>query len=271
MVLATPCSAPLLGTAVGFAFAASAPVVLAVFAAVGLGLAAPFCALVLVPGLRTRLPRPGAWMERGKQLLGFALLGTAVWLIGILGTLAGVDGVVRLLAFLLVVALAAWAWATGGVGRCSSEVWWLGCWSPAGWFSASAQARRRRRTHAWSDEAVARTLAQGRPVFVDFTADWCLSCKFNERTVLATEAVQSAMARTSTQVLVADWTRRDADIGRRLAAHGRAGVPMYLVYSPGRPDRPEVLPELLTVETVVSALERAASGQGALGLSSSPR
>src|SRR5262249_60323688 len=103
-------SAPLLGTAVGFACAASAPVVLAVFAAVGLGLAAPFCALVLLPGLRSRLPRPGAWMERGKQLLGFALLGTGVWLAGILGSLAGVDGVVRLLAFLVVLALAAWAW-----------------------------------------------------------------------------------------------------------------------------------------------------------------
>ena len=108
-------------------------------------------------------------------------------------------------------------------------------------------------------------------MLVDFTAEWCLSCKFNERTVLASEAVQTAMARTRAQVLVADWTRRDADIARRLAAHGRAGVPMYLVYTPARPDRPEVLPELLTVETVVAALERAASGQGALGISSSPR
>ncbi|MGZ6027781.1 MAG: thioredoxin family protein, partial [Myxococcaceae bacterium] len=99
----------------------------------------------------------------------------------------------------------------------------------------------------------------------------CLSCKFNERTVLASEPVQSALARTRTQLLVADWTRRDAGIARRLAAHGRAGVPMYLVYTPAHPDRPEVLPELLTTELVVGALERAASGQGALGLSSSPR
>jgi thiol:disulfide interchange protein DsbD len=271
VVLATPCSAPLLGTAVGFAFAASAPVVLAVFAAVGLGLAAPFCALVLVPGLRTRLPRPGAWMERGKQLLGFALLGTAVWLTGIVGALAGVDGVVRLLAFLLVVGLAAWAWGTWrrGAVLVGGLVLMLVAGGVALRFGAGPAPVAGR--IAWSDEAVSRTLAQGRPVLVDFTAEWCLSCKFNERTVLASEAVQSAMARTRAQVLVADWTRRDADIARRLAAHGRAGVPMYLVYAPARPDRPEVLPELLTVETVVAALERAASGQGALGISSSPR
>lgn len=271
VVLATPCSAPLLGTAVGFAFAASAPVVLAVFAAVGLGLAAPFCALVLVPGLRTRLPRPGAWMERGKQLLGFALLGTGVWLAGILGALAGVDGVVRLLAFLVVVALAAWAWGAWRRGPVLAAglalvlvTGFLALRFGAG--PASAVGRE-----AWSDEAVARSLAQGRPMLVDFTAKWCLSCKFNERTVLASEPVRSALARTRTQLLVADWTRRDAGIARRLAAHGRAGVPMYLVYSPAHPDQPEVLPELLTVDLVVSALERASTGQGALGLSSSPR
>jgi thiol:disulfide interchange protein DsbD len=269
VVLATPCSAPLLGTAVGFAFAASAPVVLAVFAAVGLGLAAPFCALVLLPGLHTHLPRPGAWMERGKQLLGFALLGTGVWLASILGSLAGVDGVVRLLAFLVVLALAAWAWGAwrkrpvllGGLLAVLLTGWVALRFAPG---PEAASVRR----DAWSEEAVSRSLAQGRPVLVDFTAEWCLSCKFNERTVLASEAVQSALARTRTQLLVADWTRRDPRITRALAAHERAGVPMYLVYSPTRPEQPEVLPELLTPDLVVSALERAASGQGSLGLSS---
>jgi len=272
VVLATPCSAPLLGTAVGFAFAASAPVVLAVFTAVGLGLAAPFCALVLVPGLRRRLPRPGAWMERAKQLLGFALLGTGVWLAGILGALTGVDGVVRLLAFLVVLALVAWAW--GAWRRQPVLLGGLLLVLATGWvalrFGSGAAALASGR-EAWSEEAVSRSLAQGRPVLVDFTAEWCLSCKFNERTVLASEPVQSVLARTRTQLLVADWTRRDPGIARRLAAHGRAGVPMYLVFSPARPDRPEVLPELLTAETVVSALERAAAAPGSLGLSSSPR
>ncbi len=271
VVLATPCSAPLLGTAVGFAFAASAPVVLAVFTSVGLGLAAPFSVLVLVPGLRRRLPRPGVWMERAKQLLGFALLGTGVWLTGILGSLAGVDAVVRLLAFLVVLALVAWAWGTwrrqpvllGGVLVLLATGWVALRFGPG----PTPVAGR----DAWSDEAVSRSLAQGRPVLVDFTAEWCLSCKFNERTVLASEPVQSVLARTRTQVLVADWTRRDAGIARRLAAHGRAGVPMYLVYSPAHPDQPEVLPELLTADTVVTALERAAAGPGSLGLSASPR
>ena len=271
VVLATPCSAPLLGTAVGFAFAASAPVVLAVFAAVGLGLAAPFCALVLVPALRTRLPRPGAWMERAKQLLGFALLGTAVWLTGILGSLAGVDGVVRLLAFLVVVGVAAWGWGTWRRGAVLIAGLSLVLATGVVALRFGVGPARLAGRDAWSDEAVARALAQGRPVLVDFTADWCLSCKFNERTVLASEPVQSELARTRTQLLIADWTRRDAGIARSLAAHGRAGVPMYLVYAPAHPDRPEVLPELLTVDLVVGALERAASGQGALGLSSPPR
>jgi thiol:disulfide interchange protein DsbD len=268
VVLATPCSAPLLGTAVGFAFAASAPVVLVVFAFVGLGLAAPFCALVLFPRIGERLPRPGAWMERGKQLLGFALLGTAVWLLSILGGLAGADGVVRLLLLLLAVSLAAWAWqawrragvlALGIVGI-AAVAWFTLRFSPP-------LNQGLVRKDAWSEDAVASALSEGHPVFVDFTADWCLSCKFNERTVLESDRVRSALNRTRARVLVADWTRRDARIAEQLQAHGRAGVPLYLVYGPARPDAPEVLPELLTPERVVTALERAALTSAQLGLS----
>jgi thiol:disulfide interchange protein/DsbC/DsbD-like thiol-disulfide interchange protein len=268
VVLATPCSAPLLGTAVGFAFAASAPVVLVVFAFVGLGLAAPFCALVLFPRIGERLPRPGDWMERGKQLLGFALLGTAVWLLSILGGLAGADGVVRLLLLLLAVSLAAWAWR---VWR-RPAVLTLGALGlvAVAWFTLRFSPPVKEglvRKDAWSEEAVASALAEGRPVFVDFTADWCLSCKFNERTVLESYRVRSALARTRARVLVADWTRRDARIAEELETHGRAGVPLYLVYGPARPDSPEVLPELLTPERVVTALEQAALTSGQLGLS----
>jgi thiol:disulfide interchange protein DsbD len=210
-------------------------------------------------------------MERGKQLLGFALLATGVWLAGILGSLAGVDGVVRLLAFLVVVALAAWAWGTWRRRAVLVAGFALVLVTGATALRFGSGPAPVAGREAWSDDAVARSLAQGRPVLVDFTADWCLSCKFNERTVLASEQVQSALARTRTQLLVADWTRRDAGIARRLAAHGRAGVPMYLVYSPARPDQPEVLPELLTADTVLSALERASAGEGSLGLSASPR
>lgn len=268
VVLATPCSAPLLGTAIGFAFAASAPVVLVVFAFVGLGLAAPFCALVLIPGIGERLPRPGAWMERAKQLLGFALLGTGLWLLSILGGLAGADAVVRLLLLLLTVALAAWAWRSwrrtavlvlGLAGVVAVAVLTFRFSTP----TPEASVRK----DAWSEDAVASALADGHPVFVDFTADWCLSCKFNERTVLDSDRVRSALARTRARVLVADWTRRDARIAEQLAAHGRAGVPLYLVYGPAQPDVPEVLPELLTPERVVTALERAALTTGPVGLS----
>ncbi|MGO8971337.1 MAG: protein-disulfide reductase DsbD family protein [Myxococcaceae bacterium] len=262
VVLATPCTAPLLGTALGFAFAAPAWVVLLVFALVGLGLALPFVALVLVPRLGARLPRPGAWMERVRQLLGFALLATAVWLVSVLGGLAGVDGVVRLLAFLLAVAGALWvvgSWQDGrragaALGAALALVLSVGAaalrFTPEAPVAADA---------AWTAEAVATELRAGRPVFVDFTADWCLTCKFNERTVLSRRAVHEALANTRTRVLVADWTRPDARIAAELSARKRAGVPMYLLFSPYRPEQPEVLPELLSVTEVVDAVHRAAS------------
>jgi DsbC/DsbD-like thiol-disulfide interchange protein len=262
VVLATPCTAPLLGTAVGFALAAPAWVVGCVFALVGLGLALPFCLLVTVPGLSRRLPRPGPWMERARQLLGFALLGTALWLASVVGGLSGVDGLVRLLAFLLAVAGAAWL-----VGSFQQRRRGGLAWGAAAALLVAAGAATLHfplvlpvaRGEAWSTEAVAKTLSAGRPVLVDFTADWCLTCKFNERTVLNSPRVQQALAASSTQLLVADWTRPDARISAELTARQRAGVPMYLVFSPYRPESPEVLPELLTASRVVEAVERARS------------
>jgi thiol:disulfide interchange protein/DsbC/DsbD-like thiol-disulfide interchange protein len=273
VVLATPCSAPLLGTAVGFAFAAGPLTVVATFLALGLGLALPFCVLVMVPGLAKRLPRPGAWMEVGKQLLGFALLGTTVWLVWVMGGLAGVDGMARLLAFLVAVALGAYLYgrsqATEGtgkwVGRGVAVAVLLGMGGFALRFeeaSAGRQASTVTEAQPWEEAAVAAALQAGQPVFIDFTADWCLTCKFNERTVLARQEVRSAFARHQVAFFVADWTRRDARISARLAAHGRAGVPMYLVISPSAPDRPEVLPELLTQDLVIQAVERAAGRRG---------
>jgi len=270
VVLATPCTAPLLGTAVGFAFAAPALVVLAVFLLVGLGLALPFCVLVLLPGASAWVPRPGAWMERVEKLLGFALLGTAVWLAGLLGGLAGVDGLVRLLGFLLAVALAAWLVGTfqegrhAGVALLASAL--LVLLAAAGTLRFSPPPPAEALAGAWTPEVVAQELRNGRPVFVDFTADWCLTCKFNERTVLSRPAVQGALAFTSTRFLVADWTRPDARISAELAARQRAGVPMYLLFSPHRPESPEVLPELLTESRVVEALQRATHAYSA-GLS----
>jgi DsbC/DsbD-like thiol-disulfide interchange protein len=262
VVLATPCTAPLLGTAVGFAFAAPALVVASVFVLVGLGLALPFCLLVLLPGLSVRLPRPGPWMERARQLLGFALLGTAVWLASLVGALAGVEGLVRLLGFLLAVALASFvvgSWQTSrraGLAFAAAAALLLVAGAVTLRF---APAQPLARADAWATEVVRAEMRAGRPVFVDFTADWCLTCKYNERTVLSREAVQRAFASTGTRFLVADWTRPDARIAAELTARRRAGVPMYLLFSPHRPESPEVLPELLTESRVVEAVHRAAS------------
>ncbi|MCY1040586.1 thioredoxin family protein [Corallococcus sp. bb12-1] len=272
VVLATPCSAPLLGTAVGFAFAAGPATVVAVFLALGLGLALPFCVLVLVPGLAQRLPKPGMWMERGKQFLGFALLGTTVWLVWVMGGLAGVDGMGRLLAFLVAVGLGTWLYGQSqgleggrrGVTVGLAVLTLVGAGTVALRFDeaqASVETRGATASHGgsqpWDEAAVAAALAAGQPVFVDFTADWCLTCKFNERTVLSREDVRQAFMKHNVAFFVADWTRRDARITTKLAAHGRAGVPMYLVLSPGSPDKPEVLNELLTADSVIQAVQRA--------------
>jgi thiol:disulfide interchange protein/DsbC/DsbD-like thiol-disulfide interchange protein len=269
VVLATPCSAPMMGTAVGFAFAAGPGTVLAIFTALGLGLALPFCALVMVPGLAKRLPKPGVWMERAKQVLGFALLGTAAWLVWVMGGLAGVDGIGRLLAFLVAVALGTWlyglAQAADGTRRLIGVVAALAVLVTTGGFTLhfdgttpTGRASTVSFAQPWDEAAVAAALKAGQPVFIDFTADWCLTCKFNERTVLSREDVRAAFARHQVAFFVADWTRRDAAITAKLSEHGRAGVPMYLVISPSAPDRPEVLPELLTVDIVIQAVRRAA-------------
>ncbi|WNG30991.1 thiol:disulfide interchange protein [Cystobacter fuscus] len=267
VVLATPCSAPLLGTAVGFALAQGPVTVLATFLFMGLGLALPFCLLVLVPGLAKRLPRPGPWMDHGKKLLGFALLATTVWLVWVMGGLAGVDGMARLLAFLTVVALGAWIYgllqdSTGGrkaVGV--GAVVALLVVGGAGFLrfeELRGSAPREASAQAWSEEAVAAALAAGQPVFIDFTADWCLTCKFNERTVLQREDVRAAFAQHKVAFFVADWTRRDAAISAKLAEFGRAGVPMYLLVSPSAPGKPEVLSELLTADSLIDSVRRAA-------------
>jgi thiol:disulfide interchange protein/DsbC/DsbD-like thiol-disulfide interchange protein len=269
VVLATPCSAPMMGTAVGFAFAAGPLTVLAIFTALGLGLALPFCALVMVPGLSKRLPRPGAWMERAKQLLGFALLGTTVWLVWVVGGLAGVDGMARLLVFLVAVGVGAWLYGLSqtaeGSGRWVAIAAALAVLGLTGGLAlrfegATPVAHLPSVTAAqpWDEAAVAAALKAGQPVFIDFTADWCLMCKFNERTVLTREDVRSAFSSHQVAFFVADWTRGDERISAKLGAYGRASVPMYLIINPTTPEQPEVLPEVLTPDTVIQAVRRAA-------------
>ncbi|MFU8802387.1 MAG: protein-disulfide reductase DsbD family protein [Bradymonadaceae bacterium] len=276
VILATPCSAPFLGTAVGFALASSTPMILLVFATLGLGLAAPFVLLTMVPGLASRLPRPGPWMEYFKQFLGFALLGTTIWLIWLIGQMAGVGGILRLLIFLMACALGAWLFGIvqykGALLKWSVSLIAVALIVGTGVLtldfsttppSSSAASSS---TNAfdnglpwqpWSEDAVQAELAKGRPVFVDFTADWCITCKVNKATVLETTEVIEAVEALDVAMFMADWTRRDDTIRAKLAEFGKAGVPLYLMYSPDQPHAPRVLPELITRAMIVEAMTMA--------------
>ncbi len=264
VLLATPCTAPFLGTAVGFAFASSALVIVAIFGAIGLGLAAPFALIAFVPAWARLLPRPGAWMLTLRSALGFALLATVVWLAWVFGRSAGIDGVAQLLAFLLAVAFAAWIYGITQRSR-PRLLPWVGAAALLALSVGAVGAVRVEPPEAtplpseaawqpYDPAAIDRELARGRRVFVSFTADWCITCKVNERLVLAHGRVLAELGRSDVATFQADWTRRDEAIRAELARFGKAGVPLYLVYTPEAPDRPLLLPELLTVDRVLEAL-----------------
>jgi thiol:disulfide interchange protein DsbD len=265
VALATPCSAPFLGTAVGFAFASPAPVIAAIFLSIGLGLAAPFALAAASPAIARRIPRSGAWMSPLRAALGGALLLTAAWLLWVLGRVSGAAAVAPALVLLLAIAAACW-----GIGIAQRRGRALSGAVIAALLAAVAapgivvirrapEARAQpeapaiARARAFSAERVHESLAAGRPVFVYFTADWCLTCKVNER-ALADRRIEPELERLGYDVYRADWTRRDAAIQRALAALGRAGVPAYAVYAPAAPDHPHLLPELLTADLLLDAL-----------------
>jgi thiol:disulfide interchange protein DsbD len=272
VALATPCSAPFLGTAVGFAFASPAPVTLAVFAALGLGLALPLALVALIPGSARLLPRSGAWMGRLRIVLGFALLASAAWLLWIFGRLAGSDALAAALGCLVALAFATWIFGSlqlaerGGRGVVLASGVVLAAFltlrplAQADAADLRAGASGIVSASTYSADAVALHLRAGRPVFVEFTADWCLTCKANERVVLSSSRVQAELARQHFVVLKADWTRRDEAIRRELARFGKAGVPLYVLWFPNSPGVPRVLPELITVDGFVDALAEEASG-----------
>ncbi|HVG26973.1 MAG TPA: protein-disulfide reductase DsbD domain-containing protein [Acidobacteriaceae bacterium] len=257
-VVATPCMGPLMGAAVGFALAQPAWLTFVVFTALALGLALPYLVLSMQPQWTRVLPKPGAWMETLKQLTALPLFATALWLAWVYAHLyssEGVDRMTRLLACFLVLAVAGWV---------------LGRW-PARWGSAvgavvlmvaalSLPLRRPKpETMAWQPFTPASfeaARASGKPVFVDFTADWCLSCKFNEAAVLRSAEVESKLRTDGVQLLKADWTKYDPEITKRLAAVERSGVPTYVIYPPGQNSNADVLPELLTKDIVLKALEK---------------
>ena len=299
VLVATPCTAPFMGGAIGFTLGAGSLETMAVFIALGVGMAAPYVLFGLFPALLRWLPRPGPWLEGLRQLLGFPMLATAIWLAWVLMLQTGADGGLRLLMAALLAGFAAWLYGRRQRRGSSSRRGWfshaaqlalvLGVLA-AGWQlraiaqlgAAELSAASQRGTASgsagaaiagvnaagqvtpsvagrldwqpWSNEAVAAARRDGRPVFVDFTAAWCISCQANKKLVLERDVIRDAFVAAGVVALRADWTRADPAITAELARHGRNGVPLYLYYPAGGTADPQILPELLTPETVISAL-----------------
>ena len=267
VVIASPCTAPFMGAALGFALAQPAALTLVVFAALGVGMALPFMLLTWFPGWRKVLPRPGAWMERLKQFLAFPLYATVAWLAWVLGAQVDNDAVVRLLVTLVVLAFALWAWRAyrGGGARMFSVAALLGLIGVVvvAWplYVAPSDAQSPVQAKATSGgpdpwqpfaPALVAELSASKPVFVDFTAAWCVTCQVNKKLVLSDGDVKKAFAERGVELVRADWTRRDPTITQALAALGRQGVPVYVLYRPGK--EPLLLPEVLQRQTVLDAL-----------------
>ncbi len=257
-VVASPCTAPFMGTALGFAVTQPAPVALAVFAALGSGMAAPMLLLSYSKALRARMPKPGAWMETFKQLLAFPLYATAIWLLWVSGRQTSVSTMAVLLAGMLALALGLWLWRYRPWGRWAGAAALLGALAviPSDALDSRAGADPGAES-AWSEQRLASLLDAGTPVFVNVTADWCITCIANEKGTLGAHRVEEAMAAMGMEYMVVDWTDYDADIAAFLARFGRNGVPLYLVYSGQPGSEPEVLPQLLTPGIVLDALARA--------------
>jgi thiol:disulfide interchange protein DsbD len=272
-VLATPCTAPFLGTALGFAFTQSPAIILSMFVAIAAGMSAPYLLLSAQPAWLRFLPRPGPWMLHVKQFMGFLLLATLLFLLYVLGAERGLEGAIWASCFLLVISVACWmkgafVLPTASVFKRSvvlvlmlvlavgSGIYFIG-----GKFRstnlASTDSRLRGDWQAFTAERLQGELEQGRFVFVDFTAAWCLTCKFNEASVLESAEVREAFQRHGIVKLKADWTNGDPVITKLLQHFGRPGVPLYVLY-PGKNEQPIVFPELLTKSMLLEKLETSA-------------
>jgi thiol:disulfide interchange protein len=254
--------------AVGVALAQPPLVVLGVFLLIGLGMAAPLLALSFAPALARTLPKPGPWMSTFRQALAFPMFLTAIWLLWVLAGQAGNDAVILTIAAATGLGFAIWlAGKIGGgsVGRVVAGALIVAALlGPSLLFGlrppappAQAAVATALAEEAWSPQRVAELRSEGRVVFVDFTARWCVTCQVNERGPLASDAVREAFSSSNVAFLKADWTNRDDIIAEELARHGRAGVPLYLVY-PADGGEPEILPQLLTPSLVVAAIKKAA-------------
>lgn len=275
VVVAAPCTAPFMAPALGWALTQTPAAALSVFLALGVGFALPFVAVAFAPGLLARLPKPGPWMDAFKKALAFPMYGAAAWLVWVLTQQAGADGLARILAAAVVLAAALWlagaaqrrrlaggrslplAAAAGALALVALVAAIVPRYALATPGAAPSGATAAVPYEPWSPERVAALQAEGRPVFVNFTAAWCVSCQVNDRVAISRDGVAKAMAAQNIAYLKADWTQKDAVIAAELARHGRAGVPLYLVYG-AQGGAPRILPNILTEGTVIKALEAAA-------------
>ena len=265
VIVATPCAAPFMGAAIGYALAAPAAATFAVFTALAIGLAAPYVVLTLQPAWTRLLPRPGRWMEILRQIVSVPIFITVIWLAWVLTQGYGADLLAALLCMFLLLAIAGWflghwpakRWSAilgTAIVLCAVAIGFAAPAELATTPTPSATASlAQNEWQPWTPAAVAQYTSQGRPVFVDFTASWCLSCQVNERVALDRPKVQQAFARANVVLLRADWTRHDPAITQALAALGRDSVPVYLLYAPGQ-NAPQILPAVLTPGIVVDAV-----------------
>lgn len=269
IIVATPCSAPFMASAIGYALTQPPTVALAIFFALALGFSAPFTLISLFPALAKRLPRPGAWMNVLKHALAFPMLGAFAWLVWVLAQQAGMTALGVMLAGSVALSFAAWLYGIAQRRQLAGQGYRVmyavtaalivaillplpGIMKPA----ATADVMASTATVKWTPQAVAEQRGHGKAIFVNFTASWCITCQVNDKTSLSTQAVKEAMARTGTLYMVADSTKFNPDVDDALSQFGQGGLPLYVVY-PADGGAPKVLPQVLTPTIVVNALNQA--------------
>ncbi len=265
--IASPCTAPFMGASLGYAIGLPAAQALTVFGAIGVGMALPYLAASVVPGIAQLLPRPGAWMVTFKQLMAFPMFATVAWLVWVLGQQSGIDGAGTLLGLLVLLSLSVWALTLKGQTRTVIATFSIAASALFIWASGSNLTKIQDREQAagqladgaqgwqaWEPGRVDQLTAQGQSVFVDFTAAWCVTCQYNKKTTLSDASVLADIAAKKVVLLRADWTRRDPAVTAALSSLGRSGVPVYAIYKPGQ--RPVVLSEVLSVEDVRAELAK---------------
>jgi thiol:disulfide interchange protein DsbD len=268
-VVATPCSAPFMGSAIGFALTQSTPIVFSIFTSLALGLAVPYLAVCYAPSLAKILPKPGAWMETFRQLMAFLIFATVIWLAWVLGFQVSSSGLIILLSAFLGIGFAAWllnrpagrtalhwiAILIGFVVMIAATVV-IGKIPPAGASALGGSSESGLNWEKYSPEKIAEYRAEGKPIFVDFTAAWCVSCQVNELLVFHSQEVRAKLKELGVALLKADWTNQDPVITQALAQFGRDGVPFYVIYGKGKDAPVTPLPEVISAGIVLTELEK---------------